>query len=71
LIDPSGTIHEAESRREVILTDQEFGEGHIQMPVRALYISKTTNKPAIQHSKEEELLELKPVTDALLDVLAQ
>ncbi|MDI6734123.1 MAG: non-canonical purine NTP pyrophosphatase [Patescibacteria group bacterium] len=69
LLDPDGTIHKSESKREVILTDQEFGKGHIQMPVRALYISKTTNKPSIQHSKEEELLELKPVTDALFKIL--
>lgn len=68
-LDPDGTVRTAESRREVILTDQEFGEAHIQMPMRALYISKTTNKPAIQHTEEEELLELKPVTDALRKVL--
>lgn len=71
LLDPDGQMHVAESRREVVLTDQTFGEAHIQMPVRALYISKTTNKPAIQHNKEEELLELKPVTDALSKVLAE
>ena len=69
LLDPDGRVHRAKSRREVILTDQEFGTGHIQMPVRALYISKITNKPSIQHSKEEELLELKPVIDALIEVL--
>lgn len=71
LLDPDGVIHKAESKREVILTDQEFGEAHIQMPMRALYISKTTNKPAIQHDKEEELLELKPITDALLKILTE
>lgn len=69
LLDPDGTLHTAESRREVILTDREFGEAHIQMPVRALYISKTTNKPAIQHTDEEELLEMQPVIDALIQVL--
>lgn len=71
LLDPDGKVHKAESRREVLLTDQEFGEGHIQLPVRALYISKITNKPAIQHTYEEELLELQPVTDALIKVLVQ
>jgi len=71
LLDPDGTIHTSESRREVILTDQIFGEPHIQMPVRALYISKTTNKPSIQHTKEEELLELKPITDALTKILSE
>lgn len=71
LLDPDGTVHTSESRREVILTDQIFGDPHIQMPVRALYISKTTNKPSIQHTKEEELLELKPVTDALTKILSE
>jgi len=71
LLDPDGRLHRAESRREVTLTDHAFGEAHIQMPVRALYISKTTNKPAIQHNKEEELLELKPVTVALSKILAE
>jgi inosine/xanthosine triphosphate pyrophosphatase family protein len=66
---PKGEVKEAESRREIILTDQEFGTPHPQMPVRALYYSKATNKPSIQHTHEEEILELKPVTDALAKVL--
>ncbi len=70
LLDPDGTLHTAESKREVVLTDTEFGEAHIQMPVRALYISKTTNKPAILHTDEEELLEMQPVTDALRKLLS-
>jgi inosine/xanthosine triphosphate pyrophosphatase family protein len=69
VIHPDGSMKTADSRREVILTDQEFGKAHLQMPVRALYISKTTNKPAIQHTKEEEILEMKPVIDALVKVL--
>lgn len=69
LLDPDGTLHTAESRREVILTDREFGAVHVQMPVRALYISKTTNKPAAQHTAEEELLEMQPIVDALIQVL--
>lgn len=71
LLDTDGTLHTAKSRREVILTDQEFGDAHIQMPVRALYISKITNKPAIQHSQEEELAEMKPILDALSQLLTQ
>ena len=66
---PNGEIKEAESRREIILTNQEFGTPHIQMPIRALYYSKATNKPAIQHTNEEEVLEMKPVTNALAKVL--
>jgi|SRR6185369_1439245 len=70
LLNPDGTIRKAESKREVILTNEEFGRAHVQMPVRALYISKSTNKPAIRHSEEEELEEMKPVIDALSKVLA-
>ncbi|TSC70430.1 MAG: Xanthosine triphosphate pyrophosphatase [Parcubacteria group bacterium Gr01-1014_46] len=66
---PNGEIKEAESRREILLTDQEFGVPHYQMPVRALYYSKATNKPAIQHTHEEEIIEMKPVVDALSKVL--
>lgn len=65
LLHPDGTLHSAESRRELILTDQEFGRPHPGMPVRALYISKTTGKPAITHTKEEELSEMRPVISAL------
>jgi XTP/dITP diphosphohydrolase len=70
LLDPDGTLHTAESRREVILTDQEFGTPHIQFPMRALYISKDTGKPALHHTAEEELLEMQPVTDALHQILS-
>lgn len=66
---PNGDVKRADSRREIVLTDQEFGKAHLQMPVRALYYSKTTNKPSIQHTEEEEILEMKPVIDALITVL--
>ncbi len=69
LLDPSGQMQKAEARREVMLTDQEFGKAHIQLPVRSLYISKITNKPAVQHTGEEEILEMKPVIDALRSIL--
>jgi hypothetical protein len=71
LLEPNGEIHFSDSRREVILTDQVFGDPHIQMPVRALYISKTTNKPAVQHTEADELQELKPITDALRVLLSR
>lgn len=71
LLSPDGKIRRAESKREVILTDQEFGTAHIQMPVRALYISKVTNKPSIQHTAQEEIMELKPITDALTKLLEE
>ncbi len=69
LIDTDGTIHTAESRREVILTNTVFGTPHLHMPVRALYISKETNKPAVLHTKEDEIVEMKPVIDALKTLL--
>lgn len=69
LIDTDGTVHTAESKREVVLTDTVFGTPHMHMPVRALYISKITNKPAILHTEEEEMLEMKPVADALHSLL--
>jgi len=69
LIDLNGNIKNTEPRREVILTNQEFGKGPQQMPIRGLYISKSTNKPAILHTEEEEILEMKPVIDALTEIL--
>ncbi len=62
---PSGTFYEEEARREVLLVDKILGEPHIQFPMRALYISKTTNRPAVLHTEEEELLEIKPIQEAL------
>lgn len=71
VIYPDGEVKEAGSRREVTLTDQELGVPPLQMPVRALYYSKSTNKPAVQHTEEEEVLEMKPVIDALAKVLGR
>lgn len=68
VITPDGAVKKADSRREIILTNQEFGVPHIQMPVRALYYSKITGKPAIQHTKEEEIQEMQPVMSALREV---
>jgi inosine/xanthosine triphosphate pyrophosphatase family protein len=62
---PDGTFYEEGARREIILTDKVFGKPHIQFPIRALYISKTTNKPSVQHTDEEELLEILPIKEAL------
>ena len=70
LVMPDGAVREAGSRREVILTDQEFGTPHVQFPMRALYISKATNQPAVTHTSAEETLEMAPVIQALKEVLA-
>ena len=69
LLYPNGETKKAESRREIVLTDKEFGTPHIHMPVRALYYSKITNKPSILHTEEDEIIELKPVIDALKNIL--
>lgn len=69
LLKPNGESFHEEAKREIILTNQIFGAPHIQFPIRALYISKDTNKPAVLHTKEEEFLELKPITDALFKLL--
>ena len=71
LLDTEGTVSTVESRREVILTNTIFGTPHLQMPVRALYISKSTGKPAVLHTKEEEIIEMKPIIDALESLLVQ
>lgn len=71
LLDPDGTLHTADSRREVVLTNQEFGQAHVQFPVRGLYISKDTNKPAMNHTLEEEMIEMKPVINALRKILSE
>ena len=71
LLYSSGEAKKAESRREIVLTDQEFGTPHIHMPVRALYYSKITNKPSILHTEEDEIIEMKPVIDALKNILKQ
>ncbi len=69
ILHPDGTLHCVESRRELLLTDQEFGQSHPDMPLRALYISKATGKPALNHTESEELLEMRPVMDALVALI--
>lgn len=70
ILHPNGRLHSAESRRELLLTNQEFGQAHPDMPLRALYISKATGKPALTHTESEELLEMRPVIDALVTLTA-
>lgn len=69
LLYPSGETKKVESRREIVLTDQEFGTPHIHMPVRALYYSKITNKPAVLHTEEDEIIEMEPIIEALKKLL--
>ncbi len=62
---PNGKYYKEGARREVILTDKILGETHVQFPMRALYVSKKTNKPAALHSEEEEFSEVIPIKKAL------
>ena len=71
LIDESGISHTAEARRNIILTDETYGEPHLELPVRAHYISKATNRPAVQHTEKEEMLEMQPVLEALKNCLVK
>lgn len=66
---PNEEVKKIESRREIILTNHEFGTPHIHMPVRALYYSKMTNKPAVLHTEEDEIKEMEPVINALKNIL--
>ncbi len=66
---PDGNIYERGARREVILTDNILGKTDVEFPIRSLYISKATKKPAILHTEEEELLEVAPIKEALMELL--
>ena len=66
---PNGETNKIESRREIVLTDKEFRTPHVHMPVRALYYSKITNKPAVLHTEEDEIKEMEPIIQALKKVL--
>lgn len=69
LVRPHGTERTIDVRREILLTDTEFGTAHISFPVRSLYISKATGKPAVTHTIEEDDIELAPVREGLLSLL--
>lgn len=66
---PDGTCRTADSKREVLLTDRQYGPIHLTLPIRPLYISKATGKAYIDNTEEDEALELKPVRDALVSLL--
>jgi hypothetical protein len=68
LVMPDGSVYTETAKRGIILTDQIFGKPHIKFPIRALYLSKDTNKPSVQHTPEEEMLELNPIKEALSEL---
>ncbi|HEY5221071.1 MAG TPA: non-canonical purine NTP pyrophosphatase [Candidatus Paceibacterota bacterium] len=57
-------VHE-EAVRPVVLTDEMHGTFDPSLPLRGLYIPKATGKYPSEETEEEELLELKPLTDAI------
>lgn len=69
LLMPDGSVQRTQSRRKYLLTDTVHGHTHIQLPIRALYISKATGKPSSLHTAEEDDVELAPVRDALVSLL--
>lgn len=69
LILPDGTERTIDTRREITLADKEYGTPHIQFPIRSLYISKMTGRPAVTHTQEEEDAELAPVREGLIALL--
>lgn len=69
LINPDGEMKEVESVRPITLTNQEGPEVHYDLPIRSLYISKATGTRPTEHTKEDELIELKPNSDVLKQLL--
>jgi len=67
---PDGTEKVAESIRPVVLTTEVHGEVSDFMPLRSLYYSKDTGKYAAVATEEDENIELRPISDALLNLLA-
>ena len=71
LLSPDGKIRRAELKREVILTDQEFGTAHIQMPVRLSISPRLRINRRSSILPRTEIMELKPITDALTKLLEE
>lgn len=58
-----------EAIRPSILTNEVHGKMDPHLPLRPLYKSKATGKYVLEQSEAEELIELKPITDALVTLL--
>ncbi len=59
-----------EALRPVILTNESHGTVDPHLPLRGLYISKATNKYALEQTDDEELQELAPITEGLRQIIA-
>jgi hypothetical protein len=64
-----GKVYNTDSKREMILTNEVVGQPSLDMPIRALCISKATTKYSLLHTQEEELLEMQPLIQALKKLL--
>ncbi|PIQ92283.1 MAG: hypothetical protein COV70_00960 [Parcubacteria group bacterium CG11_big_fil_rev_8_21_14_0_20_39_22] len=62
---PDGNEKIEHSKREVILTDKPKGEIDTNFPVRSLYRVKSTAKYIADQSKDEEMIELSPIAEAM------
>lgn len=68
LITAEKQVLTAEAVRPVILTAEVHGDVDPYLPLRGLYKAKATGKYALTHNEEEEMAELKPITDAIIKV---
>lgn len=68
LITAEKQILTSEAVRPVILTAEVHGNVDPYLPLRGLYKAKATGKYALTHNEEEEMAELKPITDAIIKV---
>jgi inosine/xanthosine triphosphate pyrophosphatase family protein len=69
LVMPDGSEKTAEDIREVVLTDEIHGDVNEFFPMRSLYYSKITGKFACDATEEDELRELAPVTEVLMEII--
>ena len=69
LLNTDGKIYNADSKREMILTNEIVGTPNPELPVRALYVSKASGKRPLLHTEQEELLEMQTLVKALKELL--
>jgi leucyl-tRNA synthetase len=69
LVLPDGSTRVAESRRELVFVDELKGKVDPHFPLRNIFKSRATGKFAAEHSADEDLLDLRPYTRALTELL--
>ncbi len=65
LITPEKAVICEDAVRPVVLTAERHGEFDPALPLRGLYMPKPTGKYPADETEEEELLEFKPIIDAI------